>query len=109
MISALRINKLLNAFGLSILIGGITLFLTGFHNLDLAVNMILMAIREDPDIFFNYCDRNIAGKCSVYDEIYYSGAKMIHLSNSLIVGGSGLYFWTLGEILQDSGDHKKRV
>ena len=86
-------------FGIVFLLLGISLFWTGWHNIDLAYNMMRWAYYENFNID-NWVDRTLGDRTLNNVEMYLSGTKLMVLSLPfmligialIMISGTALFF-----------------
>ena len=80
-------KRIVNLFfiNLSFSIIAVSLFLIGFHSVDLSWNVLLFSHNENINLFDNYVDCGFSGKCSKYNDIYVKGQEETFISFLILI------------------------
>ena len=86
-------------FGFFGIIGGLWVFLIGFHNIDLGSNFIRVSlILEENNIFLK--DKALDGNSYTLEELYGIGVKQLFISIPLILISTLFFASSLNELLR---------
>jgi hypothetical protein len=97
----LKINKILNYsfffLGFLLIIASFCLFFVGFHDVDLAMNVLRVSYMHNLN-YFEFYDRSLSGKELSFDEVYLTGSELMIISIFLLFLGSSWFFSNLEKL-----------
>lgn len=98
-INLILISLFLGFFGI---IGGLWIFWTGFHNIDLGTNFIRVSlILEEENIILK--DHTLNDKFVTLEELYRIGAKQVLVSVIVLLSSTLIFVSSLSELLIYTG------
>jgi hypothetical protein len=97
----IRINKIVNytlfLLGFLLIITSFCMFFIGFHNVDLAMNVLRVSYMNKLN-YFEFYDRSLYGKASSFDEVYIIGLNLMVISIFILFLGSFWFFSNLDKL-----------